>query len=596
MREAFKVFAEVKNYKSNVFLVILFNILLSVFTVVSIPVLIPFFQLLFNRNAQVDASSNALIDRMNQYFLQIIDTQGREQALITVCLVIMVIFLLKNLFRYLAVYFMAPVRTGLVHDLRERLYNKYLSLPYGEYLDLKTGDLISRIIADIQEVESSIFRMIEVVFKAPLIIIGSIAFMIFISPQLTLFVLALLLFTIFIIGGISKTLKKKSSKVQGYLGNITSQVEETVSAMKIIKVFNGQERQFEKFDQENKGYRNTLLRLIRRRELASPLSEFLGVSIVLLLMWFGARLVFKGELLPETFFAFIVAFYQVIEPAKSFSNAYFHIQKGLAAHDRVEDFLALSEEQLSDDNKRSIEFSDQLSLQNISFAYPNGIEVLKDINIDVHKGETIALVGPSGGGKTTLIDLIAKVHELQSGIMKLDGIDSKEISLSNWRSLFGIVTQSPILFHDTVLANINFSGRATKDKVIEAAKIANAHEFIMKLPDGYHTIIGDKGMKLSGGQRQRLTIARAILTDPEILILDEATSSLDSESERLVQEALERITKDRTAIIIAHRLSTIVNADKIYVMIDGKIADQGTHQALSLSSETYSNLVAMQSV
>lgn len=594
MKDIIKVLRNLRGYKTEVILVIIFNILLSIFTVVSIPILIPFFQLLFNRETQVEKSSNEYINQLNEFFVQIIDTQGRDQALITVCGIILVIFFLKNLSRYMAIYFLAPIRTGVVHDLREQLYQKYLSLPYGEYVNLKAGDLISRITADIQEVEISIIKMIEIIFKSPLIIIGSIAFMIFVSPQLSLFVLVLLVFTVFIIGGISKSLKRKSTVVQERLGNITSQVEESVYSMKVIKAYNGQEEQYEKFEKENEGYRSMLTQLIRRQDLSSPLSEFLGITIVLALMWFGARLVFAGSLLPETFFAFIVAFYQVIDPAKSLSNAYFNIQKGLAAYERVEGFLLKPEEE-SSSRERDLVMENALEIKNLSFGYEEGAKVLDDINTTIRKGETVALVGTSGGGKTTLIDVISGIYPVQDGEITLDGKDIRSFSLKEWRGLFGIVSQVPILFHDTVARNIGFAQDVSREDIIRAAKVANAHEFISDLPQGYDTVIGDKGMKLSGGQRQRITIARAVLYNPEILILDEATSSLDSESEKLVQEALEHITRDRTSIVIAHRLSTVTNADRILVMDGGRILDYGRHDELLDRSKVYQKLVSMQS-
>lgn len=596
MLELFNVLSNIKRYRGQVLLVILFNVLYSIFTVVSIPMLIPFFQLLFNREANVKSEDSSMLDSFNQYFINIIDTQGREQALLMVIGIICLLFFLKNLSRYLAIYFMAPIRTGVVYDLRKKLYDKYLNLPFSKYVDFRTGDLISRITADVSEVEISIIKMIEIIFKSPLVIIGSIAFMIYISPQLTLFVLFLILVTIFVIGKISKTLKRKSTTVQERMSSITSHVEETISSMKVIKAYNAQQAQAKKFEEDNFGHSHLWKRLIRRQDLSSPLSEFMGITIVLVLMWYGAQLVFAGSLMPETFFAFVVAFYQVIDPAKSFSNAYFNIQKGLAAYDRVNDYLTMPSESLTEHTSgEKPHLRKSLEIRALSFSYEQKIPVLRDINLTIKKGENIALVGTSGGGKTTLVDVIVGLYPITHGDILLDGRSMKEYSLKGWRELFGIVTQMPILFHDSIFNNINFACDKSMEEVVEAAKLAQAHDFIMALPEGYETVIGDKGMKLSGGQRQRITIARAILADPEILVLDEATSSLDSESEKLVQVALEKVTKKRTAIIIAHRLSTVKKADRIIVMQEGAIIDHGTHEELLEKSTVYEKLVQFQS-
>lgn len=595
MSAFWKLIHRVGKYKGYFGLSIFFNILLSIFTVVSIPVIIPFFQILFDRIPT--ASGTDSLDGVNTYFQQLIYSQGKENALLIACGLILLIFLLKNLFRYLALYFVVPMRTGIVRDIRSELFEKYLRLPLSYYSDQRTGDLISRITLDVLEVEVSILKVIEVVFKAPLIIIGSILFMIYVSPQLSLFVLVLLVFTVVVIGGISKTLKKQSQKAQQRLANITSTVEESIGGIKIIKAFNGEENQKERFAKENDGYRNTLISLMNRQNLSSPLSEFLGISVVTALLWYGSKLVFAESLQPETFFAFIFAFYQVIEPAKSFSSAYYNIQKGMAAVERIDDLMTTAQENTKADSA-PIQFHNKIEIKNVSYQYQGDDKiVLDDINLTINKGEVVALVGPSGSGKTTLVDLIMGFYPIQTGEINIDGNAISNQDLGSVRSLFGLVSQNAILFHDTIKNNITFGkGNSSKEKIEQSAKISNAHEFIVDLQDGYNTIIGDKGMKLSGGQRQRLTIARAVLHDPQILVLDEATSALDSESEKLVQDALDKILHDRTSIVIAHRLSTIKNADKIVVMDQGRIISMGNHEELYKTSPLYKKYVDMQGV
>lgn len=603
MQSFWRLIGYIRNYKTNVSLNIISNILTALFTVVSIPMLIPFLEILFGREELVNTrpefafSIDNILGIFNYELSQVILTHGKSTALAYVCIAILSVFFLKNLFRYLSLFFMAPVRNGIVRDIRQQLFDKILLLPLSYFSEERKGDLMSRISADVQEVEWSILNVLEAVFREPLIITGCLLYMLYESPSLTLFVFILILFTAVVIGGIGKSLKKSSSIVQEKLGNLVSIVEEALGGLRIIKGFNADNYQRNKFAKENNEYRWTLTRLLWRRDLSSPLSEFMGIGVVSILLWYGSRKVFSGELDPENFFTFLFAFYYVIEPAKSFSKAFFNIQKGIAAMTRVEKILDAESTIIEKDSPRTLNtFQSGISYQGVTFAY-NQEEgpVLQDINLEIPKGKVIALVGASGAGKSTLVDLLPRFYDVQQGSILVDGHDIKYYSLKSLRAQMGIVSQEAILFNDTIYNNIVFGleGITTED-VEHAAKIANAHDFIMATENGYQTNIGDRGNKLSGGQRQRITIARAILKNPPILILDEATSALDSESEKLVQEALLELMKKRTSIVIAHRLSTIQHADEIIVMKNGAIIERGTHQELLKKAGEYQKLVELQ--
>lgn len=599
MNAFWRLISQVKDFKYYFISAIFSNILTAVFTVISIPLIIPFFQILFDQKSASKAPTNGtkadLLQQLESYFVYLIETYDKQTALLAVCIMISVVFLLKNLFRYLSMYFMAPVRNGIVRNTRSRLYNKYMELPLSYYSEERKGDLLSRIISDVQEIEWSILSMMEAIFKSPLIIIGALSFMIYISPSLTLFVIILLLFTAVVIGSVSKSLKKDSKNVQARIANINSVTEESLSGLRIIKAFNAEGYQSKKFEKENYSYFKSLTQLLRKRDLASPLSEFLGIIVVAILLWYGSNLVFENKLKPETFFALIFAFYTVIEPAKTFSNAYFKVQKGLAALDRIEEVLFVENTitEIAQPISKS-NFTNSIELKNLSFAYEKEL-VLNSINLKINKGETIALVGPSGGGKSTLVDIFPRFHDPKEGSILIDDLDTKDLKLTDLRALFGIVSQEAILFNDTVAENISFGKKANLDQIKQAAITANADSFIKDMPKGYDTIIGDRGVKLSGGQRQRLTIARAILRNPPIMILDEATSALDSESEKIVQGAINKLMENKTSIVIAHRLSTIVNADKIVLIDAGKITEIGTHTELLNLGGTYHKLHEMQS-
>ena len=601
MKEIRQLLGFVGKYKGYVALNILSNILMALFMVVSIPAVIPFFQILFDRDPVVTEAQQFSIDNLEpwaQYqFSLLLTNNTKEEALTLVCLVLIGLFFFKNFFRYMSMFFMAYIRNGVVRDMRQQLYSKYLDLPFSYFSNERKGDLISRITADVQEVEHSILRVLETTFREPIVITGSIAFMVIISPQLTLFVFALILFTVFVIGGVSRTLRRKSRIAQDKLANIISIVEESLGGIRIIKAFNGEDLQQGKFSVENEQYRSLLNRIFWRRDLSSPLSEFLGVTVVVVLLWYGSRLVFNGQLSAETFFAFLFAFYQVISPSKAFSSAYYSIQKGLASIDRINDVLKVTNPVSDAPQAKPLkDFSKSIAFQNVSFSYPGTeTDVLRQINLEINKGQIIALVGSSGSGKSTLADLVPRFHDPTAGRILIDGVDIREFRLEDLRDNMGIVSQEAILFNDTIRNNIKFSVSDISDEEIErAAKYANAHEFILETENGYDTVIGDRGMKLSGGQRQRLTIARALIKNPPILILDEATAALDSESEKLVQVALDHVMEGRTSIIIAHRLSTIRHADSIYVLKEGQIVEKGTHDELQDMDGEYKKFVELQ--
>jgi subfamily B ATP-binding cassette protein MsbA len=605
MKNLWRILSYAKKYLHLAALNTLFNILTVVFSLFSIVMIVPFLQLLFGKippvatKPAVALNAGYVFESFKYLLSSEIQQSGASAALVKFVIIIALLFFLKNLFRFLAVYFLAPLRSGVVKDLRTELYAKILSLPLSYYSKERKGDLMSRVTDDVKEVENSIIAFLEVTIREPLNIIIFMAALLLLSPELTAFVLIMLVVTGGIIGRVGKSLKQQSSEAQSLTGQILSQVEETLGGLRVIHAFNAEQFMQKQFEKTNHGLFDLSKRIATRRELSSPLTEFLAMCVVCAVLYFGGTLVLNKQLLEaETFIGFMVLFSQLIPPAKNFSGASYNIRKGLASAQRI--FEVLDAEANITDSINATEvtdFNQDIEFKNVSFAYHNfdNKKTLDNINLKIAKGKMVALVGQSGAGKTTMVDLLARFYDISDGSILIDGKNIKDFKLKSLRTLFGVVSQESILFNDTVLNNVSFgTPNTTREKIIEAAKIANAHDFISKLENGYDTYIGDRGGKLSGGERQRLTIARAVLKNPPILILDEATSSLDSNSEKLVQDALMKLMKGRTTIVIAHRLSTIQFADEIVVMQEGKIIERGNHIGLMAKEGIYRRLVELQ--
>ncbi|NNK89291.1 MAG: ABC transporter ATP-binding protein [Saprospiraceae bacterium] len=588
-------------YKGTLSLSIFCHVLMAVFTVISIPLVIPFFQLLFTDSVDKTISKPdsilKIIDWLKYYFIQVIESQGTSKALMLVCGLIVITFFFKNLFRYLAMFFMVSVRSSTVRDLRSRLYSRYLENAVRKQNGQKRGDLIARIISDVQEVEWSILRFIDAIFKSPIVIIGSILIMLSINVNLTLFVFILMAFTTIVIGSLSRTLKKQSMSLQQKLSKMTSIVDETIDGALLIKVFRVSDYWKSRFERLNESFRNTLNRVSWRQDLSSPLSEFLGVSLVVVLLWYGSHLVLNGSMASEDFFAFIFAFYNVIEPSKSFATAYYNVRKGSAALQRIDEQLniPLVEREIAAGTK-SFKLDHGIYFKNVSFSYGNDI-VLNQLDMAIAKGEKVAIIGPSGAGKTTIMMLLMKMLQADSGHVLIDDTPLNNISKDSLFEKIGLVTQDPFLFNASVEDNITLGRNVNNTNQIEnSLQQAHAFDFVKRLEGGTGNNIGDRGDQLSGGEKQRLTIARALLEDPDLLILDEPTSALDPESEEAVSQAILSALKDRTAIIIAHRMSTVKYADRILVLKKGKIAEQGTHIELMEKKGIYADYVKIQSI
>ena len=572
-----------------------------VFSIVSIGMLLPFMQLIFDvqQVAVAKTSGNFLMKWINENLYSLIYTGNKQHDLGIVCILIIIFIALKNLFLYLSYRAMGPVKNGIVNRFRLELYNKILRLPIGYFTEKRKGDLMSRVTNDVGEIEGSVVGTLEGWVRDPLTIIINLFVLFSISPKLTFFILLCIPVMGLVIGRLSRSLKRQSSVVANKNGESISIIEETLGGLRVIKAFNVEELLRNKFLKTNTELLHARNSIGFRRDLASPTSEMMGVAIFAGILWFGGRLVLSNELglTGALFLTYMGLFYNIIDPAKSISTAFSNMQKGSSAIDRIEEILMAPVTVDENANGKKLEtFNNCIEFKNVGFMYED-VVILKNINLNIEKGKTVALVGSSGAGKSTLADLVPRFHDVSSGELLIDGVNIKDYSLHSLRSLMSIVTQEPILFNDSIANNIALGMNNPKpDEIEAAAKIANAHDFITKKENGYNTNIGDRGSKLSGGERQRMTIARAVLKNPPILILDEATSSLDTESERLVQDAIDHLMNNRTSIVIAHRLSTIRHADEIIVLQKGEIVERGTHDSLITQNGFYKRLVDMQEV
>ena len=561
--------------------------------------LMPFLQLIFlDGQGITSTSSNPAIQYVNDFLYTSVSKNGKVYTMGIICLLMVSFIILKNLFLYLSYYVLNPLKNQIVNHLREELYDKVLRLPIGFFNEKRKGDLMSRMTNDVGEVESSVVGTLEGWIRDPMTIIVTLTVLLLISVQLTLFILLLIPVLGLVIGRVTKSLKKHSEEVAKKYGETLSTLDETLGGLRVIKAFNIEKLLRGKFFKSNDELLTAKNKISYRRDLASPLSEVMGVILFTAVLYYGGRLVLRGELLEASaFLGFLGIFYNIISPAKALSTSFSNMRKGAAAINRIEDVLNTPVTVDDNPNGKKIDsFEHSIEFRNVNFAYGDAV-ILENINLTVKKGQTIALVGSSGAGKSTLADLVPRFHDVTGGEVLIDGVNIKDYSLHSARNLMSIVTQEPILFNDTISSNIAIGyQQATEEEIIEAAKIANAHEFIIKKEGGYNSNIGDRGAKLSGGERQRLTIARAVLKNPPILILDEATSSLDIESERLVQDAINNLMSNRTSIVIAHRLSTIRHADEIIVLQKGKIVERGNHDELLAQGGFYKKLVEMQEV
>lgn len=607
MKLFFRLFRHVFPYKLDIVFILIFNFLYSIFSIFSLSMVVPFLSVLFGQTEAVtvkpafELSADFIINTFYYYMSLIIAAHGPVAALVYIAGTMVILSFLSNLCRYMGMYFLADIRCGILKQIRSEIYHQLLILPLSFYSRQRKGDILNRMGADVQEVEWSVISTLQSICRDPFLIVVFLFALFSISAKLTLIALVVLPIAGYVIAVIGKSIKQKSVKAQQLLGHLSSIFEETISGLRIIKAYNAIDFMSEKFKDENHEFYQLNKKMYRINELGSPLIEFLSVAALMLILFLG------GVFAPESMFSgglfvmYILVFARIIPPAKALVTSVYTIQKGMASAERIYEIIDGEEVIVEDKNPVQLqEFKEKIEYQQVGFSYNklqvNGrYDVLDDVNFCLEKGKTIALVGASGAGKSTLVDLLPRFYDVSAGEIKLDGINIKRYKISDLRGIFGIVNQDVMLFNDTVFNNITFGmDNKTKEEVIEAAKIAQAHDFIMELENGYDTVLGDRGMRLSGGQRQRISIARALLSNPQVLILDEATSALDTESEYLFQQAIQGLLKDRTAVIIAHRLSTIRNADQILFVKDGHISEQGTHDELMQQKGDYYRFCTVQ--
>ncbi|MBP7434991.1 MAG: ABC transporter ATP-binding protein [Bacteroidales bacterium] len=580
----------ISGYWKSVILYFIYNILTAFFSLFSIAMIIPFLRILFGMDTTVtdpgtfQLSASSIQLHVNYYFGHLLTQLGQVQTLAIVIIFVFLMILFKNIFTYSAIHVITTLRFGVVEKLRNMIYDKILRLPLKYFKSKEQGDIMTYIISDTQEIELSIISSLQFLFRDPITLLVFLISLFILNYKLTLLILLMLPFIVIVLGRLGRTLRKKSIRSQRQLGLLMAIINETIDGLRVIKAFVADDYMRKKMQKINKSITKLNSKIFRRRSLSGPLTETLSVMAILVILYVGSIIVLKDQssFAPETFIAYILIFTQLIPPAKNISSGWYGVQKGLASLDRIEEILNYPETIVDDiDAVEKNTFDKEINYENVYFYYNPGQYVLKNINLQISKGQTIAIVGPSGSGKSTLVDLLPRFYDVTDGRITIDGIDIRKIKLNSLHRLFAIVNQDPILFNDSIYNNIAF-GRpdATYEEVVQAAKIANAYDFIMESKWGFETNIGEKGAKLSGGQRQRISIARAVLTNAPILIFDEATSSLDSESEKLVQDAINNLIASKTAIVIAHRLSTVVKADKIIVLKDGEIIESGTHKEL----------------
>ena len=609
MKQLSTIFKATFIYKWRAIATIVFNLFYVLFNLISLVLFVPFLQVIFP-NGEVEIVHKPIFEggglvayidygkNNYNYFMSSMAQEDPKNALLFVCVTVIIAFFFKSLFRYLAIYHQSQLRMAVVRDYRNKMFSKSMHLPISFFTEEKKGDLMSRMNSDVNEIEVAVVAVLELIFRDPLAVAITLGTLLYWSPSLTLFSLILLPISALIISKIGKSLKRTASKGQKQLGVLFSFLDEYLGGVRIVKAFNATESSINKFAAINLHHQRLSTRAFRKRDVSSPLNEFLGAIVMVAIVWYGGSMILDGAgdgFSGEEFIGFIVVFSQLLVPVQNIAKNSANLSKAKASQDRIEEILNADEKILSPNHpKEIVPLENGLSFKNVSFAYKSEM-VLKNLSFDLLKGKTVALVGESGSGKSTIADLLPRFYDVSAGEISYDGTNINLFSLYDLREQIGIVNQESILFNDTVFNNISFGmANVTEEAVIQAAKIANAHEFISKLDDGYHTNIGERGNKLSGGQKQRVSIARAVLKNPPIMILDEATSALDTESEKLVQDALNNLMKNRTSLVIAHRLSTIKNADQILVLSKGEIAERGTHEELFAKKGLYHKLSTMQ--